>query len=138
MLRIICRNAFFVRTALDQHGSSVGRLLIRGFSVATSNHECGCQDNAKYVPQSTDPFARFTESSHASRRFKAALILNIVNQTRNDQISVWRGPRIFVPEIWSENVDEAVRCLSAASFGPRNVFASNLGSGRMSGSPFLW
>ena len=51
-------------------------------------------------------------------------------------------PRVFAPEIWSENVDEAVRCLSAASFGPRDVFASNLGSGQMSGSPsfgyFSW
>ena len=49
-----------------------------------------------------------------------------------------KGPRVFAPEIWSENVDEAVRCLSAASFGPRDVFTPNLGSGRMSGSPFLW
>ena len=49
---------------------------------------------------------------------------------RSDQISVRRGPRLFAPEIWSENVahlrDLAVRCLSAASFGPRDVFASNL------------
>ena len=36
--------------------------------------------------------------------------------------------RSFAPEIWSENVDEAVRCLSAASFGPRDDFTSNLGS----------
>ena len=36
------------------------------------------------------------------------------------------GPRVFDPEIWSENVDEAVRCLSAASFGLRDVFAANL------------
>ena len=52
-----------------------------------------------------------------------------------------KGPRVFAPEIWSENVahlgNPAVRCLSVASFGPRDVFASNLGSGRMSGSPFL-
>ena len=60
----------------------------------------------------------------------------------SDQIFVRGGPRVFAPEIWSENVDEAVRCLSVASFGPRDVFASNLGSGRMSGSPsfgyFSW
>ena len=53
-----------------------------------------------------------------------------------------RGSRPFAPEIWSENVDEAVRCLSVASFGLRDVFASNLGSGLMSGSPsfghFSW
>ena len=37
---------------------------------------------------------------------------------------------MFAPEIWSENVahlgDPAVRCLSAASFGLRDVFAANL------------
>ena len=36
------------------------------------------------------------------------------------------GPRVFAPEIWSENFDEAVRFLSVASFGSRDVFASNL------------
>ena len=54
---------------------------------------------------------------------------------------LFRSPRAFAPEIWSENVvhlgDPAVRCLSVASFGPRDVFASNLGSGRMSASPFF-
>ena len=58
--------------------------------------------------------------------------------SRSDQLSARRDPRPFDPEIWSENVDEAVRCLSVASFGSRDAFASNLGSGRMSGSPFLW
>ena len=41
--------------------------------------------------------------------------------SRSDQISVRRGPRVFDPEIWSENVDEAVRCLSVASFGSRDL-----------------
>ena len=60
-----------------------------------------------------------------------------VNPSRSDQVSVRRGSRVFAPEIWSENIDEAFRCLSVASFGPRDVFTPNLGSGRMSGSPFL-
>jgi len=56
-------------------------------------------------------------------RFRA-----IASKSRSDQKLVRRGPRVFAPEIWSENVDEAVRCLSVASFGLRDVFASNLGS----------
>ena len=46
--------------------------------------------------------------------------------SRSDQISVRREPRAFAPEIWSESVDEEIRCLSEASFGPSDVFASNL------------
>ena len=49
---------------------------------------------------------------------------------RSDQVLVRRGSRVFAPEIWSENVaylgDPAVRCLSVASFGSRDVFAANL------------
>jgi hypothetical protein len=64
------------------------------------------------------------------------------SSSRSDQISVRMGPRVFDPDIWSENVDEAVRCLSVASSGPRDVFASNLESRRLSGSPsfgyFSW
>ena len=52
------------------------------------------------------------------------------SSSHSDQILVGWAPCVFAPEIWSENVahlgEPAVRCLSVASFGSRDVFASKL------------